>query len=90
MKELSKEEADTMNADVVVDARGQSCPGPMLEAKKALASKVKAGQTFELLSSDPGTRKDLATICERSNGKWEYLGFFPSGGYDRHFVKKLK
>ncbi|RUM32750.1 MAG: sulfurtransferase TusA family protein, partial [Archaeoglobus sp.] len=46
---MTKEEAESIKADVVVDARGQSCPGPMLEAKKALAAKVKAGQVLELL-----------------------------------------
>ncbi|RLI88467.1 MAG: sulfurtransferase TusA family protein [Archaeoglobales archaeon] len=89
-KQLTKEDAEKIKADVVVDARGQSCPGPMLEAKKALAAKVKAGQILELLSSDHGTRHDLETMCERSGGKWVYIGFFDAGGYDRHFVKKEK
>ena len=89
-KELTKEDAEKIKADVVVDARGQSCPGPVLEAKKALAAKVKAGQTLELLSSDHGTRNDLATMCDRSKGKYDYIGFFDTGGYDRHFVKKVK
>ncbi len=89
-KALTEEEVEKIKADVVVDARGQSCPGPMLEAKKALGTKVKPGQILELLSSDHGTRNDLATMCERSKGKWEYLGYFDTGGYDRHFVKRNK
>ena len=89
-RELTKEEAESIKADVVVDARGQSCPGPMLEAKKALGSKVKPGQILELLSSDHGTRHDLDTMCSRSGGRWEYIGYYDAGGYDRHFIKKVK
>ena len=89
-KQLTKEEVEKIKPDVVVDARGQSCPGPMLEAKKALGTKVKPGQILELLSSDHGTRHDLETMCERSKGKWEYIGYYDAGGYDRHFVKRHK
>ena len=87
---MDVEELKNLKADLVVDARGQSCPGPMLEAKKALGKKVKVGQILELLSTDHGTRNDLTSMCERSKGRWEYLGYYDTGGYDRHFVKKNK
>ncbi|WP_202318494.1 sulfurtransferase TusA family protein [Archaeoglobus neptunius] len=79
------EELANLKADVVVDARGQSCPGPMLEAKKAL-TKVKSGQILEILSSDKGTRRDLPTLCKKTGD--EYLGFIEEGGYDRHLIRK--
>lgn len=82
---MEKEELANLKADVVVDARGQSCPGPMLEAKKAL-TKVPSGGILEVLSSDKGTRKDLPTLCKKTGD--EYLGYIEAGGYDRHFVKK--
>ena len=49
--------SDSLNAapesNGSVDCRGSACPGPLLEAKKAIAS-VKVGQVLEVLSSDPG------------------------------------
>jgi len=32
----------------------------------------------------------LETMCERSKGRWEYIGYYDTGGYDRHFVKRHK
>ncbi len=82
---MEREELEKLNADLVVDARGQSCPGPMLEAKKAL-TKAQSGQIVEILSSDKGTRRDLPTLCKKTGD--EYLGFIEEGGYDRHFIRK--
>lgn len=84
---MDVEELKNLKADLVVDARGQSCPGPMLEAKKAL-TKVPAGGLLELLSGDKGTRRDLPTLCKKMGH--EYLGFIEESGYDRHFVRKKK
>ena len=41
-----------------VDARGSACPGPLLEAKKAIGS-IKVNEVLEVLSSDPGTKEDI-------------------------------
>ncbi|MFP3910043.1 MAG: sulfurtransferase TusA family protein [Halobacteriota archaeon] len=82
---MGEEDLKNLEPDQSVDARGQSCPGPMLEAKKALA-KVKSGQVLETLSSDKGTRRDLQALCKKTGD--EYLGYLEEGGFDRHFVKK--
>ena len=58
---MERKELEKLKPDLVVDARGQSCPGPMLEAKKAL-TKVPPGGILEILSSDKGTRRDLPTL----------------------------
>ena len=42
---------DTITA--TVDAKGQSCPGPLVSLAKALKG-AKAGDLFELLATDPG------------------------------------
>lgn len=84
---MDVEELKNLKADLVVDARGQSCPGPMLEAKKAL-TKVPAGGVLEVLSSDKGTRRDLPALCKKTGH--EFLGYVEEGGYDRLFVRKKK
>ena len=47
-----------VQSDKVVDARGSACPGPLLEAKKAMNT-IQIGQTIEVWSSDPGTKTDV-------------------------------
>jgi tRNA 2-thiouridine synthesizing protein A len=41
-----------------VDARGQSCPGPLVELARALKDAA-AGDLFELLATDPGSKSDV-------------------------------
>jgi tRNA 2-thiouridine synthesizing protein A len=41
-----------------VDARGQSCPGPLVSLAKALKD-ARRGDLFELLATDPGSRSDV-------------------------------
>lgn len=49
-------------ADVVLDAKGQNCPLPILKAKKALEG-VPAGGTLEVLTTDPGSPSDFEAFC---------------------------
>ncbi len=53
-------------ADVILDAKGLSCPLPILKARKALRS-LAAGATLEVLSTDPSSVEDFPTFC-RSAG----------------------
>jgi len=39
-----------------------NCPLPILRAKKALAG-MAAGQTLEILATDPGSIKDFEAFC---------------------------
>jgi tRNA 2-thiouridine synthesizing protein A len=41
-----------------VDARGQSCPGPLVTLARALKD-VPAGEVVELLATDPGSWSDV-------------------------------
>ncbi|MCP5155073.1 MAG: sulfurtransferase TusA family protein [Ectothiorhodospiraceae bacterium] len=45
-------------ATETVDAKGLSCPLPVLKAKKALRN-LKAGDTLEVLATDPGAVADF-------------------------------
>jgi tRNA 2-thiouridine synthesizing protein A len=50
-------------ADVILDARGLSCPLPVLKARKALRA-LPAGATIEVLSTDPGSLEDFPIFCQ--------------------------
>jgi tRNA 2-thiouridine synthesizing protein A len=71
--------------DLVLDARGTACPGPLLAAQKAIAN-CKPGEILEVLSSDPGTMRDIPSWAETMN--YQYLGTINEHGYFRIFMKK--
>ncbi|MBI4644949.1 MAG: sulfurtransferase TusA family protein [Deltaproteobacteria bacterium] len=77
----------TLKAAAVVDCRGSACPGPLMEAKKAIAQ-VKVGEVLEVLSSDPGTKEDIPLWAKKVGH--EALGSLPADGYDRIFVLRKK
>ena len=80
---------DPSNTQVakVVDARGSACPGPLLEAKKAIGT-VPVGQTIEVLSGDASTKKDIPQWAQKVGH--EFLGSVAADGYDRIFVTRRK
>jgi len=77
----------TLKAATVVDARGSACPGPLMEAKKAIG-KVKVGEVLEVLSNDPGTKDDMPLWAKKVGH--EYLGSLKADGYDRIFITRKK
>ena len=48
-----------------VDARGQSCPGPLVSLAKTLKD-APTGAAFELLATDPGSKSDVPSWAELS------------------------
>jgi len=81
------EDLSQIQADKVVDARGSSCPGPLLEAKKAIGT-VPVGGVLEIWSSDPGTKNDIPAWCKKVGH--EFLGVLEADGYSRLFVRRGK
>jgi tRNA 2-thiouridine synthesizing protein A len=81
------EELTTITASKVVDARAMSCPGPLLEAKKGIAT-VKIGEVLEVWSGDSGTKTDMPNWCAKVGH--EFLGVIPAEGYDRLFIRRKK
>jgi tRNA 2-thiouridine synthesizing protein A len=61
-----------------VDARGTACPGPLLDAKRAVGE-VPSGEVMQVLSSDEGTINDLKRWSKKM--KHEYLGDQEEDGY---------
>jgi TusA-related sulfurtransferase len=77
----------TIKAAKVVDARAMSCPGPLLEAKKGIAT-VKVGEVLEIWSGDPNTKNDMPRWCQKVSH--EFLGVLPGEGYERIFIRRAK
>ncbi len=76
---------DDIKADETLDARGLSCPMPILKTKKQIG-KMAAGQILEIYSTDPGTGNDLPSFAKR--GGHEYLGNKEDQGFVRYYIKK--
>jgi len=55
-------------ADHTLDAQGLNCPMPILKARKALKD-VGAGETLEILSSDPGSVADFEAFCRQTGNE---------------------
>ena len=45
-----------------LDARGLNCPLPILRTRKAL-DQLASGEVLEVIASDPGSVKDMASFC---------------------------
>ena len=78
---------NTLTADKTVDARGTACPGPLLEAKKAIGA-VRVSQIVEVQSNDAGSRNDIPVWANKVGH--EYLGVVEADGFDRHFIRRKK
>lgn len=52
----------------ILDARGLNCPLPILKTKKALNS-LQSGDTLQLISSDPGSVKDIDAFCKQTGNE---------------------
>lgn len=84
---LTAEELAALTPDSEVDARGTACPGPLLEAKRAITA-IPVGGVMELLSSDASTANDIPRWSAKIGH--EYLGIIEEPGYSRIFVKRGK
>jgi len=82
---MTTQELNDLKADMVVDARGTACPGPLLEVKKSIG-KIDGGQIIEVLSSDEGTKRDVPKWCQKKGH--DFLGVIEEPGYFRIFLKK--
>ena len=68
-----------------VDARGQSCPGPLVALHKALKD-VRQGDLLELLATDPGSRSDVPSWARLSGHELVESG--EADGVFRYVIRK--
>jgi len=62
----------TENEVIEVDARGLSCPMPLLKTRKALAT-ASPGQSVVVLATDRGAENDFLAYNERTDHRLESL-----------------
>ena len=55
-------------ATQTLDTSGLNCPLPILKTKKALKG-MSAGDTLELLATDPGSVADIAAFCNQTGNE---------------------
>ena len=55
---------EEMHVSQTLDVKGLNCPLPVLKTKYALAE-MKSGEVLEVVSTDPGSGKDIAALVER-------------------------
>lgn len=82
---MTTEELSNLTLAKSVDARGTACPGPLLEAKKAIGT-INSGDIMEVLSADEGTKKDVPKWANKKGH--EYLGVIEESGFFRIYLKK--
>ncbi len=57
-----------MNADSELDARGLSCPLPILRTKKSLSS-MAPGQVLKVIATDHGSIKDMEAFSKQTGNE---------------------
>lgn len=58
----------SLHADVVLDVKGLTCPGPLLGAKR-MVDDLNAGQVLLLVSDCPGTHDDLLAWVKQTGNQ---------------------
>jgi len=82
---MTTDELKGLEVAVEVDARGTACPGPLLDAKRAIGDCPDNG-VMSVLSSDEGTIIDIQRWSKKM--KYEYLGDIEDDGFWRVLFKK--
>jgi tRNA 2-thiouridine synthesizing protein A len=54
-----------VNFDRELDARGLSCPLPILKTKKSL-NELSSGQVLKVVATDPGSVKDMQAFANQT------------------------
>lgn len=84
---MTAEDLKGIQVRKVVDARGTSCPGPILAAKRAI-TEIQVGEIMEVLSSDAGSTRDIPAWSKK--GGHQFLGVLEEAGYWKLYVKRMK
>ncbi len=70
-----------------LDAKGLSCPMPVIKSKKAI-KELKIGQVLEILATDPGSKNDIAAWT-RTTGQ-ELIESSETDSVHRFLVRRQK
>ena len=70
-----------------LDAKGLSCPLPILKTKKAIME-INIGELIEVLSTDPGSVADFKAWTKATGN--ELIANSEDGGTYRYVIKRVK
>lgn len=70
----------------IVDAKGQSCPGPLVSLARAMRD-ARSGDLFELVATDPGSASDVPSWAEISGN--DLLESGEADGVHRYLIRKV-
>ncbi len=73
--------------DKLIDARGMACPGPLMSLIGAIRQ-GEAGQVFEVLSSDEGSKTDIPAWVAKA--RHETVEVRPDEGFAHFIVRKVR
>ncbi|MGN4123847.1 sulfurtransferase TusA family protein [Lysinibacillus sphaericus] len=74
-----------IKADFQLDAKGLSCPMPIVKTKKAMADLVD-GQILEVSATDKGSKADIAAWAETVGH--QYIGTTEEDAVLKHYIRK--
>ena len=77
----------TIQIDQTVDARGMACPGPLMNLIGAIRQ-GQVGQTFDVLSSDEGSKTDIPAWVAKA--KQELVEVRLEAGFAHFIVRKVR
>ncbi len=66
MNNTAHNTTESFSENKTLDARGLSCPGPLMKLKASI-DEMEAGQILKVLASDPGFYEDIKQWCKRTN-----------------------
>jgi TusA-related sulfurtransferase len=81
-------ETQSLHANVVLDLKGLTCPGPLLGAKNVV-DELAPGQVLLLLSDCPGTQDDLFAWTKQTGNQVMKIERRPEGG-NGYYIQKGK
>lgn len=73
--------------DKTIDARGMACPGPLMNLIGAIRQ-GQVGQTFDVLSSDEGSKTDIPAWVAKA--KHELVDVIQERGFTHFVVRKAR
>lgn len=76
---------NSIESNVMLDAKGLACPMPIVRTKKAIKD-MEAGQILEVQATDKGSKADLRAWAE-STGH-QYLGTVEEEDVLKHYLRK--
>lgn len=74
-----------MSATINVDVKGETCPVPLVEARKALR-KANPGDIIEIIGTHPSSKKEIPMAVQSSGS--EIIGIEEADGVWRIRIRK--